>query len=80
NYVDEQLADIATRRQAMTMTSPHAGTLAMASPGDFPGRYLKRGDVVGYVLDPERFTLLTVVPQSDVDLVRRHTRLVELRA
>ncbi|MBF0133325.1 MAG: PqqD family peptide modification chaperone [Magnetococcales bacterium] len=80
NYVDEQLADIAARRQAMTMTSPHAGTLVMASPGDFPGRYLKRGDVVGYVLDPERFTLLAVVPQSDVDLVRRHTRLVELRA
>ncbi|MBF0629938.1 MAG: PqqD family peptide modification chaperone [Magnetococcales bacterium] len=80
NHVDEQLADIRARRQAMTMTSPHDGILALPSPDDYPGRYLKRGDVIGYVLDPSRYTLLAVVPQSDVDLVRNHTHHVELRA
>lgn len=79
-HVARQLIDIEVRRQTMTMQSPHKGVFYMASPGDFPGRYLKRGDVLGYVLDPARFTLLVVVPQGDVDLVRHHTRLVELRS
>ncbi|MBF0109616.1 MAG: PqqD family peptide modification chaperone [Magnetococcales bacterium] len=80
DHVAEQLADLESRRKAMTMTSPHEGMFVMAAPVDYPGRYLKRGDVVAFVLDPSRFTLLAVVPQGAVDLVRHHTLGVELRA
>lgn len=79
-HVDERLVDIDLRREAMTMKSPHDGEFTMVSPGDYPGRYLTRGDVAAYVLDPARYTLLAVVPQAEVDLVRRHTREVELRS
>jgi putative peptide zinc metalloprotease protein len=75
-----QLADAQWRRAAMTVRSPHAGTFIMSEPHDFPGRFLQRGDALGYVIDPARFTLLTVVPQGEVDLVRRQTRAVELRS
>ncbi|MFM2112240.1 MAG: hypothetical protein RLZZ271_900 [Pseudomonadota bacterium] len=80
DHLDAQLADMEARRGEMTLVSHHAGEFVMSAPADFPGRYFNRGDVVGYVLDPKRFTLLTVVPQGEVDLVRSRTRNVELRS
>ncbi|MBF0097328.1 MAG: peptidase M50 [Magnetococcales bacterium] len=75
-----QLADAQWRQAAMTVRSPHAGTFIMTEPNAFAGRFLQRGDALGYLIDPARFTLLTVVPQGEVDLVRRQTRAVELRS
>jgi len=75
-----RLANISTRHGDMVMRATHAGTFVMPAPTDFPGRYLNRGDVVGYVLDPSRYSLLAVVPQSQVDLVRTRTTRVELRS
>lgn len=79
-YYREQLADLAQRRRAMVIRSEQAGTFAMEAPADFPGKYVERGSVLGYVLDPRAYTLLATVPQGDVDLVRSSTREVELRA
>ncbi|WP_130469900.1 PqqD family peptide modification chaperone [Candidatus Magnetaquicoccus inordinatus] len=75
-----QLEDAQQRQESLIVHSPHAGTFIVPEPGDYPGRFLRRGDVVAYLLDPARFTLLTVVPQGEVDLVRRQTRAVELRS
>ncbi len=74
-----RLADLIARRDAMTIVSPHDGTFVMPSPNDFPGRFLGRGEVVGYVIVPSRLTLVTVVPQGEVALVRQRTERVELR-
>lgn len=75
-----ELDDMEARRADMVIRSPHDGEFAMAAPDDFPGRYVARADTIGYVLDPAQFSLLTVVPQSDVDRVRRTTTRVELRS
>ncbi len=71
--------DLQARRKAMVMTSSHDGVFVMDAPGDFPGRYLERGAVVGHVLQPDNIALFTVVDQAAVDLVRQNTRRVELR-
>lgn len=76
----KKLADLERRRGEMSMSSPHDGKFVMPAPGDFAGRYMERGDVVAYVLDPARFSLITVVPQGDADLVRNRTTRVELRS
>jgi putative peptide zinc metalloprotease protein len=73
------LADLTARREAVTIRSPGAGIFRTESPADLPGRFFQRGDMVAYVLDPDRFTLLSVVTQATVDLVRRRTERVELR-
>lgn len=78
-FGESRLADLIARRDAMTIVSPHDGTFVMASPNDFSGRFLNRGEVVGYVIVPSRLTLLTVVPQGEVALVRQRTERVELR-
>ena len=47
--------------------------------GGVPGRFVKRGELVGYVLDRSAVTARVVVSQSDVDLVRRRTQRVQAR-
>jgi putative peptide zinc metalloprotease protein len=48
-------------------------------PQDLPGRYAKRGELLGYVLDPAAVTGRVVVYQEDVDFVRAQTRNVQVR-
>lgn len=79
-YLKQKQSDLEARRAAMVIRSSHAGRFVMDAPGDFQGSYADRGTVLGYVLDPAGYTLLTVVPQSDVDLVRTRTQSVELRS
>lgn len=79
-YARQRLEDITKRRADLTMTASHAGQFVLPASSGFVGRYLERGELLAYVLDPARYTLLAVVPQSDVDLVRHRTRWVELRS
>ncbi len=69
---DERLSDLAIR-------SPATGRFVLPKPADLPGRHLKQGELLAWVLDVERPTVRVVVPQSGVDLVRRSTRGVEVR-
>ncbi len=78
-HARDVLDDLTKRLSALTFTSPHDGIFYMDAPGDFAGRHLVRGEAIAYVLDPAKITLITVVPQGDVDLVRQNTRSVELR-
>lgn len=63
----------------LTLHAAAAGKLLMHNPKDLPGRFLKKGEVVGYVVGQYRPVVRVVVPQSDVDLVRRETRAVEVK-
>ena len=80
SYQLQRLADLEQRQNNLVVRSSHAGRFDMNAPADFAGSYHERGAVVAYVLDPSRYTLLTVVPQDRVDLVRQHTERVEMRS
>lgn len=77
--IDRRLADVRQRRADLAVRASQDGRFVMPNPGDFQGKFFNRGDLVAYVLDPTRFTLLTVVGQGDVDLVRQATQGVQLR-
>lgn len=79
-YFRDLLGDIDQRLEQMLVRANHAGIFVMDAPADFAGRFLERGDVLGYVLEPSAFSLLAVVPQGEVDLVRNRTTRVELRS
>jgi putative peptide zinc metalloprotease protein len=76
----QRLASLTARRSELVVRSPHAGRFDIEAPGDFSGRYFPRGELVAYVLDPARYTLLTVVPQGRVDLIRHRAGRVEIRS
>jgi putative peptide zinc metalloprotease protein len=56
-----------------------SGVFAIADPVDMPGRFFKRGDVLGYVLPPSGAHLVrATVAQEDIDLVRNHVRTARI--
>ena len=53
---------------------------ASSSPTpDLTGRYLHQGDVVGYVVSPQRGTVVAVVDQEDIGLLETRLRDVHVR-
>ena len=48
----------------------------MANPQDLPGRYLKEGQLIGYVLPPGSRIVRATVGQDDIDLVRSRLQRV----
>ena len=52
------------------------GVFTVPSPQDLPGRWVKKGDALGYVISQSTLIARVVVPQQSVALVRQHTRRV----
>lgn len=74
-----QLADLKRSLADLTVVAATAGTFLPVDPQDLPGRFQRRGDVIGYVIGPGGPVVLAVVHQNDIDLVRRRTGSVEVR-
>lgn len=55
------------------------GMLVAAQPQDMPGRYYKKGDTVGYVLDVNHLVARVAVSQNDIDLVRTRFEAADIR-
>jgi len=78
-HVGAQLEDARRREADLTTRSNADGVFVVPIPQDMPGRFVRRGELLGYVLDPSTITARVVVDQSDVDFVRLHTRAVTVR-
>lgn len=78
-YVGDSIRDIESRISQFVIRSPHDGNFALPAAHDFVGRYWSRGEVIGYVLDPGRFSLMVAVPQRDADRVRNNTLTASVR-
>ncbi len=66
--------------QAQLVARPQAdGRLLIDRAQDLPGRFLRKGDLIGYVVGPHAPIVRLVVTQADVDRVRSDLRHVEVR-
>jgi putative peptide zinc metalloprotease protein len=71
------LAAYRERQQDLTVSSDQDGRFVLPRADDLPGRFLKRGDLLGYVIGDNDLVVRVVVPQADVDLVRQRTTKVD---
>jgi putative peptide zinc metalloprotease protein len=55
------------------------GVFVVPQPGDLPGRYFRRGELLGYVIGSETPLVRVVVPQEAIDAVRLATDRVRVR-
>jgi putative peptide zinc metalloprotease protein len=78
-YVTQGLDEARARVAELTVRSAVTGTFVVPVPEDLPGRYLRKGELVGYVVELGRVTVRTVVPQDTIDLVRHRTPRVDVR-
>jgi putative peptide zinc metalloprotease protein len=78
-YEQAVLARVEERAARMVGYAADDGLLVAQQPQDMPQRYMKKGELVGHVLEKEDLIVRVVVPQDDIDLVRTRYRSAELR-
>ena len=69
-----ELATAASRAERLIARSRGEGTFAVMKPSDLPGRFLREGQQIGYVLPPGSRVVRATVRQDDIDLVRHRLR------
>jgi len=86
NILDEEIqvvqADLERSREqaeSLLLRSPVEGVFLVDLPDDLPGRFVRRGDLLGYVADLGEPTVRVAVPQADIGLVKHRTQSVSVR-
>jgi len=77
--VTADLANVDTRIAEFKIRSPLPGRFVVSRSRDLPGRFLKQGDIIGYIITPQVKSIRMVVPQDDVGLLRTHIESIEVR-
>lgn len=80
--LDSVRADLARsieRFAELDIRSNSVGKFVLPGAEDLPGRYIRKGDLVAFVLDIERPVVRAVIPQADVDLIRKSDRGIQVR-
>jgi putative peptide zinc metalloprotease protein len=78
-HVTAQLEDAHQRADDLIVRSTADGTFVIPMPQDFPGRFVRRGELLGYVLNRSAIIARVVVSQADVDFVRQRSFGVKVR-
>ncbi len=68
--IDEELRQIDTHWAGLTVTSPVTGTFMPVQGDRLQGRYLRKGELIGYVLPDSPRVIKVVVGQDDIGLIR----------
>jgi len=77
--IETDLALAQERLDSLIIRSPATGVFLLDQPKDLVGRYLRHGDLVGFVADLSRGTVRVAVTQADIGLIRFDTTNVEVR-
>lgn len=77
--VEESLARARERIAELTIRSRVDGMFEVPEASRLPGRFVRQGTSLGYVLDASALTARVVVSQAEVELVRQRTQRIEMR-
>jgi putative peptide zinc metalloprotease protein len=83
--VREEMASVAAnlerareRQAQLTLRSPANGRFVVPNAADLPGRFMSKGQLVAYVVEPKEMSARVVVVQDNIAQVRERTRGVEV--
>lgn len=74
-----ELARSLDEKKGLQLSSPSDGVFQLALPVDPEARFLPRGTLLGYVLQPGQYQVRAVVGQDDIEAVRSDVREVTVR-
>lgn len=77
--VEAELKDVEFQLKSLNTVSATDGVVSLSMSNDLPGRFVKRGDVIGYVAKQTQVSAKVVIPQLHIDAVRRDTQKIEVR-
>ena len=76
--VEANLKRSREREAELILRSPASGRFVVPHAADLPGRFVSKGQLVGYVMEPKEITARVVLAQDDIAQVRQYTRAVEV--
>ncbi len=74
-----KLADVQARVAGLEVHAARAGHWVPKAPTELAGRYVKRGEVLGYLVAGSSQVLRTAVSQEDMDLIHAGLQSVQVR-
>jgi putative peptide zinc metalloprotease protein len=77
--LENALVDAQKKAAELLVYSPIDGVFNVPQAADLPGRFLHRGDLIGYIQQPGSRLVRLVVTQANIDLVRNHLEEVEVK-
>jgi putative peptide zinc metalloprotease protein len=78
-YLRQEQEQSEEHLNALTIRSQSEGVFLLPDADNLPGRFVKRGQMLGYVVNYAELPLLVPVAEDSVDSVRYHTTDVEVR-
>ncbi len=75
----DELRDIERQYENLILRSPAAGTFIVPHFLDLADNFIKRGQMVGYVMTQRSPPIRTTVPESEIEYVRDRTTAVSIR-
>ena len=79
NHTEKRLVRARERLDELVIRSRADGIFELPEASKLPGRFVRQGASLGYVLDLTSLTARVVVPEEKVDLVRHRTKKIEVR-
>ena len=77
--VETELSMLREQAASLLIYSEVSGRFVMPDEQRLMGRYFRKGELIGYLISPERLIVRAVVPQSNIGLVRKQVSQVEIR-
>jgi putative peptide zinc metalloprotease protein len=78
-FLRGQLDREIARRTALQVVAPWDGEFRIASPDELVGSYVRRGDLLSFVVDAARMHVTALVPEEAIAIVRERTVRIEVR-
>jgi putative peptide zinc metalloprotease protein len=72
------LARARERQEELIFRSSAGGRLVVPNAADLPGRFVNKGQLIGYVVEPRELTARVALLQDDIAMVRQSTKSVEV--
>jgi putative peptide zinc metalloprotease protein len=79
HQAEEEHAHALAKQSGLRVVAQRDGVLVLPLASDLPGRWLRKGENVGYLLTEDAPTVRVVIPQDDVDLVRAGPEHIQVR-
>jgi putative peptide zinc metalloprotease protein len=78
-HARERLSRVRSELADLVIRSKVAGTFIIPIPEDLPARFFRKGELLGYIVEPDRMTVRTVISPTQIDLVRNRTEGAAIR-
>ncbi|MCP4433753.1 MAG: PqqD family peptide modification chaperone [Gammaproteobacteria bacterium] len=74
-----ELNHVIDKKNSMSITALNAGKLILPEEEDLPGRFVRQGELLGYVLDKPLSTIRMAISQDNIGQLRQKVEKISIR-